>query len=163
MADDGRIRDDRFAQGREREVDYSPHYRDRTGLVSDDLKVAKNLLEIVRCLGAGNLLPEKFYRNGIDRDSDDLLRQHGIKHLHLHPDTEVDTLLFLVEYRDFVVFLEVDGHRHHFAKPPGAVLRSLHDSAIRNADAKAEKIKSQKITAARGGLLPRANVATGGE
>jgi hypothetical protein len=83
------------------------------------------------------------------------LEQHGIKHLHLHEDTEVDALLFLIEYSDFVLLLGVDGHRRHFDKPEGAVLRSLHDSAIRHADAKAAKLLEEKRKRVREGLRPR--------
>ena len=161
MVNDGRMRTERFEQGIEREVDESALYSDRTGLIGVDPEVTRNLIEIVRCLGAGNLIAEKFYRNGIDRDADSLLNQHGIKHLHLHEDTEVDALLFLVEYSTFVVLLEVDGHRQHFQKPQGAVLRSLHDSAIRHADAKAAKLRADKIVKVRRGLLPRSSGETG--
>lgn len=164
MAEDGRIRAERFRQRMvEREVDYSPLYQDLTGLVGSNQEVARNLIQIVRRLGAGDLIPEKFYRNGIDRDRDELLEQHGIKHLHLHEDTEIDALLFLVEYGDFVLLLCVDGHRRHFNKPVGSVLRSLHDSAIRHADAKAERLKAAKVAAVKEGLRPRSSAAKDAE
>ena len=152
---DGRNRDERIGQGRERVVDYSVNFIDRTGLIGQDPVVTANLVKIVRCLGEGNLIPEEFYRNGIERDRDDLLQDYGIKHLHLHEDTNIDALLFLVEYRDFVLFLEIDGHRRHFNKPPGAVLRSLHSSSIRNADAKSQRLAAAKLATAKAGLLPR--------
>ena len=155
MADDGRIRDERFRQGRGKEVDYSPLFEDATDLIGNDLEVTANLVGIIRCIGEGNLIPEVFYRNGIDRDDDVLLQAHGIKHLHLHADTEVDALLFLVEYSQFVLLLGVDGHKRHFNKPEGAILRSLHDSAIRNADAKAMRMREEKRKAAKAGLKPR--------
>ena len=155
MADDGRIRDERFCQGRGKEVDYSPLYDDLTGLIGVDEEATQNLLNIIRCIGEGNLIPEKLYRNGIDRDDDPLLAEHGIRHLHLHEDTEVDALLFLIEYSDFVLFLCVDGHRRHFKKPEGSVLRSLHDSAIRNADAKAGRLLVEKRKTMWGALRRR--------
>lgn len=163
MADDGRIRGARFRQGNGKEVDYSPLYDDLTGLVGSNEEVTKNLIEIIRCIGAGNLVPEKFYRNGIDRDDDPLLEQHGIKHLHLHEDTDVDALLFLVEYSEFVLLLCVDGHRRHFEKPEGSVLRSLHDSAIRNADAKAARLLAEKRKALREALYPKLRGEKGAE
>jgi hypothetical protein len=155
LASDGRIREPRFRQGAGKEVDYSAAFEDRTALVGNDPEVTANLLEIIRCIGAGNLIPEACYRNGIDRDDDPLLEEHGIKHLHLHADTEIDALLFLVEYSEFVLLLAVDGHRRHFNKPAGAVLRSLHDSAMRNADAKALRILEEKRKVMKGALRPR--------
>jgi len=163
VADDGRIREERFRQGNGKEVDYSPLYADLTGLVGSDEVVQKNLLEIIRCIGAGNLIPEKFYRNGIGRDDDPLLEEHGIKHLHLHEDTEVDALLFLVEYSQFVLLLCVDGHRRHFQKPEGSVLRSLHDSAIRNADAKAASLLAKKRRSLKESLFSKLRGEKGAE
>ena len=152
---DGRIRDERFCQGRRRAVDYSKFYADGTGLVATDPTVQGSLVEITRCLKEGNLIPEKYYRNGIDRDTDHLLQNHGIKHLHLHPDTDVDCLLYLIEYQDSVLYLEVDEHGRHFNKPAGSVLSLLHQSEIANADAKAAANKAAKEAAAKRGLLPK--------
>ena len=144
MSEDGRIRDPRVLEGHRREVDYAEKYFDYTGLVEADAKVAANLVEIVRRIGEGYRLPESLYRNGIDLDDDPLLDEHGIKHIHLHEDFDVDVLLFFIEYRDFVLFLSVDGHKQHFWEPEGSVLRSVHESAIRYADAKAAKLRDHQ-------------------
>lgn len=50
MANDERIREERFAQGRRRVVDYSKLFGDQTGLVASDPVVQANLLQIIRCL-----------------------------------------------------------------------------------------------------------------
>ena len=156
---DGRIRSERFGHGRKKDVDHSHAYADWSGLAGSNPDIQANLMLIIRCLGNGYMIPEKFYRNGIDRDEDSLLKEHGIKHLHLHENTDVDALLFLIEYRDFILVLGIDGHRKHFEKPPGGLLVSLHYSAIANADAKAKKLAEAKSSAIRAGLLPRASVS----
>lgn len=86
-----------------------------------------------------------------------MLDTYGIKHLHLHEDSDVDCLLYLIEYRDFVLLVTVDGHKRHFDKPAGSILAQLHQSEIANADARAAALKTAKLAASKAGLKPRRN------
>ena len=153
-----RIRDERFRQGGQRTVDHAPNFADRSGMVLAGTQEESDLVEIIRLLAAGSIVPERYYRNGIERDHDELLTEHGIKHLHLGSATS-DVLLFLVEYDSKVLLLEINTHKHFESKPVGSVLRSLHDSAIRYFDAEAAADRHNRIAAktqvVAKGLLPR--------
>lgn len=153
-----RIREDRVRTGKPRTVDHSPNFRDLSGLVVKDSQEERDVLEVIRLLGCGGILPERFYRNGIDRDVDDLLQDNGIKHLHLGCATS-DVLLFLVEYEETVLLLEIADHAHFATRPVGATLRKVHDNAMLRHDKLAENQRAGRIAnnaaVAKKGLLPR--------
>lgn len=139
-------------------MEYAANFANRSQMVTEGSTAEKDLLEVIRLLGRGSILPERFYRNGIERDSDELLIQHGIKHLHLGGATS-DTILFLVEYEDKILLLEVNDHSHFKTKPIGSILGALHHSATTKADkesalSRIERVATKAKIAARG-LLPR--------
>lgn len=153
-----RLRNPRFVQGRGKIVDYAANWaKDPRGVARDSEEEA-DLLAIIRAIGDGNFVPERCYRHGIDRDQDLLLNDYGIKHFHLG-GADSDTVLFLVEYEEFVLFLDIGSHVAFASKPPGSVLRSLHDAALRRADALAARQRQDREErnreAAHSGLLSR--------
>lgn len=107
----------------------APSFRDHSrrvvvGSVYDD-----DFNEIVEQISAGTRLQERFYRAGIDDDHDALLEQEGVIHLHLGGKNS-DVLLFLVQYPDRVVLLEINTHKHFKTDPVGSILRSLHEQYL---------------------------------
>ena len=157
---DERLRNERFAQGRGKVVDYAANWNP-SRVPAKGSAEEKDLFDIIYALGAGNLIPEHCYRNGIERTADDLLDNYGIKHLHLGGGNS-DTILFLAEYDDFVLLLEIGSHQAFADKPVGSVLRSLHDNALRRADKRSADEREARIeakkTAAKKGLLARRKV-----
>lgn len=153
-----RVREPRFRVGKQRRVDHAPNFADRTGQVIAGSKAEQDLIALIKLLGDGSILPERFYRNGIDRDADQLLDDHGIKHLHLDHATS-DIVLFLVEYDDSVLLLEINDHSAFAEKPVGSILRALHQSALTAADKTSATDTANRIAAkaaaAKAGLLPR--------
>jgi hypothetical protein len=96
--------------------------------LDDDHEAA--FIELVRCITNGERVPERFYRAGINSDTDELLERTGIMHLHLgHPGTE--QLIFLVQYEDDVVLLEINDHKHFRTEPNGALLQQLFQMKLR--------------------------------
>lgn len=162
MADDfpERLRNARFAQGKPKRVDYAAAWEQRNRGVDQGSQAEIDLFAIIDAVGEGNLVPERCYRHGIDRNYpiDELLEDRGIKHLHLG-GADSDIILYLVEYEDFVLFLEIGTHRDLETEPPGSVLASLHHNCLRRADAQATADRSKRIAERAAiffkGLLPR--------
>lgn len=96
------------------------------------------LVAMRRAIVAGGPIPEGCYRKGLGTTPDPLLVNHGIMHLHLgSPRTR--TLLYLIQYADRVVFLELNDHKYvQMARLPssqnllavhGAWLKALENQA----------------------------------
>jgi hypothetical protein len=152
---DGRVRNERFSEGYERDVQRARSFVDWTGLLETDSEILDQFDEIVDCLLEGNLVPEKYYRHRIEHSPDPLLAAEGIKHLHLGGRNS-DVILYLVEYPDRIVLLEIGDHRHFASKPEGSLLKQLHHSCLRAEDADAALRKAERVTAIRAGLRDRA-------
>lgn len=127
-----RLRCERF-EPRPKEVIRGATYNDHTRSVASNPRLLDDLEKIADCIEEGRPLERRFYRSGLDIDDDPLLEQEGIKHLHLE-NMGSDVLLFVVEYRDRVVFLEVNTHKHFKTEPKGSVLLSLHRQCLKNED-----------------------------
>ena len=91
-------------------------------------------------------MPEVHYRSGIDMDSDDLLSQTGIMHLHLGGQ-DSDVLVFLIQYADRVVFLETNTHIHFRTEPAGKNILALHQSWLGNLEREMEEAATLAKTA----------------
>lgn len=103
----------------------APGYRTTIDLKNNPV-AAKALVDIRRCVENGYRVPECFYRSDRDTTPDQLLEDLGVMHLHLgHPGTR--ELLYLVEFENVVVFLEVSDHVHVDTRPIGGVLKALHE------------------------------------
>ena len=104
------------------------------------------LVTIQKRVVSGSILPQRFYRSGRGRTPDRLLDEDAIMHLHLgNPGTP--ELLFLRQYDDHVVLLELSNHYHFDYDPPGTALLQLHQAAmVEWEDARekdAEKLRSK--------------------
>lgn len=103
-----RQRNGRFAQGHAKRVDYAAAWDRRNRGIERESQAEEDFFAVIDAIGAGNLVPERCYRHGIDRNHprDELLEDRGIKHLHLG-GANSDIILYLVEYEEFVLFLEI--------------------------------------------------------
>lgn len=155
---DGRIRDERFRSGVERDVQKSGGFMDHTKLVFATPELEDDYNDLIDCLLAGALVPERFYRNRIDQKPDPLLAAEGIKHLHLG-GSDSDIIVFLVEYEDRVVILEISDHTRFASKPPGSLLLQVHKATLAKEDGEAAQRKAQRVQEKReilrNGLRPK--------
>lgn len=103
------------------------------------------LLDLIEHIEKGHIVPQRYYRRGVDVSADELLVRHGIMHLHLgRPDTP--ELLFLSQYDTHVYLIGVTGHDPFRDRPPGSTLarrilpgRSRWEQAVeKDAEAAAE-------------------------
>lgn len=115
-----------------------PLYRDYVGL-SRAPNLARELVELVERIEKGHIVPERYYRSGIDTDRDRLLEETGILHLHLGGAAS-DVLVFLIQYPTYVVLLEVNDHQAFASDPPGSRLLALHEQTIRER----ERVEAEK-------------------
>jgi hypothetical protein len=152
----GRLRDDKF-EHKAKQVIQADLFKDRIGALADP-DLARRYNEFADCIALGRYVPAHFYRRGIGVTPDDLLDQDGIKHVHLDGGGG-DVLLFVVEYHDAIVFLEINSHKHFEDEPPGSVLRSLHANCLRREDKSArerlEEWVSERKRIVREGLRRR--------
>lgn len=95
----------------------------------DDEDMGRKVLHVMKCIENGSPLPDGYYRKGIGRTGDTLLETDGIMHLHLGK-SDTSELLYLIQYPDHVVLLELGDHAHFGTKPIGARLRSRHSVAV---------------------------------
>lgn len=152
-----RLRNERFAfgEGISRVIDYAGTNLDPKGLVDVGSKAEGDLATIIKLLGAGSPIPDKFYRNYVGNGQDELLNDFGIKHLHLGGSTS-DILLFLVEFEGRILLLEINDHNAFAESPRGSTLRMLHQNALAKADViagkereAAVKIEAEKLDESR--------------
>ena len=92
-------------------------WRDFAG-VTKTPELMEELYQIIQSIRRGDGVPEAHYRAGIDRDTDGLLEDEGIMHLHLG-GRDSDVLMFLIQYSDRVVLLESNTHVHFRTQPAG--------------------------------------------
>lgn len=109
-------------------VHHSTSWADPGNLMSDP-EIAKKVVHVIRCIENGTPLPSGYYRKGVGLDSDGLLASDGIIHLHLGKSNTAE-LLYLVQYPDHVVLLELSDHSHFADRPVGKKLRSRHSQAL---------------------------------
>ncbi|MDX2143284.1 MAG: hypothetical protein SFV19_08010 [Rhodospirillaceae bacterium] len=89
-----------------RKVALSPIYKAYKKLNASELD---DLGMVRTCILKGHELPSRFYRPKSGYQ-DRILTAYGILHLHLGGDTS-DTILFLQQFADRVVFLETNSHQ----------------------------------------------------
>jgi hypothetical protein len=120
------------------------------------------LKEIRERIQDGRRLPRFCYR--VNRDfPDDLLMREGIMHLHLSAKDR-EEILFLVQYEEHVVFLEVTNHAPFKNDPPGSYLAQLHENALLELESKIDAEKTAEVAATRAkvleGIKPRQKPGT---
>lgn len=112
-------------EAKPKKVHKAETFRDSVGLKSKRPELAENLVHIVRCIENGHAIPEQFYRSRREETDDELLEMLGVMHLHLdHPGCR--ELLYLVQFDDHVVLLEVSDHIHVDTTPRGEILKRIH-------------------------------------
>lgn len=132
----------------------SPKFKDYSRRVVAGSQYEDDLNDIIDKIGGGYALPDRYYRAGIDRDEDRLLDEQGIMHLHLG-GRDSDVLLFLVQYEDRVVLLEINSHKHFTTEPKGTLLRALHDQALQAQEREEDEKKAARKELIRNSLRPR--------
>ncbi|MCD2174446.1 hypothetical protein [Rhizobium sp. C4] len=106
----------------------SPHF-DSPSYFRGKPHLAAHLADIYIAISKGEPLPPWAYRRDIDTTDDDLLERLGVMHLHLGSQSSAE-LLFLMQYEEHVIFLEIASHRHFETDPPGTLLRRLHERKV---------------------------------
>jgi hypothetical protein len=123
----------------------------------------QDFADLVEHIPNGTRVPERFYRNDIDTSPDELLERDGIMHLHLGGPYSRE-LVFLVQYDEDVMILEINDHYHFKTDPIGTVLRTWHERKIRafeeaRAKEQAERAAQQRAkvrdSLRKSGLTPR--------
>ena len=124
---------------------FAAHWTDYAGIKSNPA-LLDEFDDIVESIERGEGVPEAHYRSGIDVDSDDLLAQRGIMHLHLG-GRDSDVLVFLIQYADRVVLLETNTHIHFRTQPAGKNILALHQSWLGNLEREMEEAAAMAKTA----------------
>ncbi|WP_158043335.1 hypothetical protein [Skermanella pratensis] len=81
-----------------------------------DLELLIDLIE------SGGAVPDRFYRPSRDRRGDDMLVKGKVMHLHL--DGPSNALVYLIQYDDAVLIIEVNSHIHLHDEPEGKKFRA---------------------------------------
>ena len=127
-------------------VHYSASWSDTFGLMKDPVN-AKAVTAAIRAIQGGAPLLTGYYSKGIGTDKDTLLETQGIMHLHLgRPNT--NELLYLVQYPNDVVLLELSDHTHFRTRPIGKQLKAKHHVALSAKEAEIDATWRRSIGAA---------------
>jgi hypothetical protein len=149
-------------QRKRKQVYRAPTFADHTGMAGAS-PYSDNLLEFRRRIEQGLELPPRFYRNGIGKTPDDLLQHTGVKHIHLGA-IKGDVLLFVMEFDDFVVLLEIADHRANFHQVPvGDTLKKNHIAPLQSQLPSLAVTAAQKVANAADKLTKAAKLAAARE
>lgn len=124
---------------------YDERWHDFAGVRGDPV-LFEELYQLIQSIERGDAVPDRYYRAGIDRDSDALLDQQGIMHLHLG-GKDSDVLVFLIQYADRVVLLETNSHVHFRTQPAGRNILALSQSWLGNLEREMQAAAEQARTA----------------
>lgn len=114
------LRGERLETKRKRVLFHS-EFKDELG-ASWDARLLLEFNELQDCVHNGWLIPDHYYRLGIGQTPDLLLKKTGVKHLHLGGSGS-NTLVYLLELSDKVIFLRIAGHAYLEDDPRGSLLR----------------------------------------
>ncbi len=98
-------------------------FADRIGLHKLPQQFSDDFLALRKRIVAGQPLPSSFYRKGKGKYDDEALLQYGVMHIHLGGPAS-DVLVFLFQFPEHVVFLEITDHTPFGDRPPGRSLRN---------------------------------------
>ncbi len=121
------LRGKRFEQ-KPKVVKQSPQFDDYCG-VKYNAKLRQQLYEIIDCIENGQLIPEEYYQSQIDKQGDRLLRELGIKHLHLDGQGS-DIIAYFAEFGNWVELVEINTHVHLESEPRGKELKGIFRAAV---------------------------------
>lgn len=140
---------------RPKAVYLSDSWSDPRGLLANS-QIARKVAHIRTCIQNGTPLPTGYYRKGVGLSADTLLQSDGIMHLHLGASNTPE-LLYLIQYPDHVVLLELSDHDHFATRPVGARLRSKHSVAIarKEKELAAHPVKRDTFLKRRSGPVPK--------
>ncbi len=93
-----------------------------------------NLLEVIRCIKAGQPLDEQYYRQSPGRDH--LLEEYGWLHLHIGHGVDDDVLLIVEQTETTIILIALTDHAIFNERPRGKSLTGLRS-----------KIEAAKLTA----------------
>ena len=137
-------------EAKPKKVLLSPTFRDSAGIALDDT-FAGNIDLIRKCVANGTPLPSGYYSKGAGARSDRMLTNFGIMHLHLGR-WNTDELLWLVQYPEHVVLLELSDHRPFDQRPVGGRLHGYHAGGILTRE---KEIDAAAAAAIAAGKVPR--------
>ena len=98
-------------------------FDDRIGALAD-ARLRGQFDDLADFIENGVSVPDEFYRQEVDENTDRLLRAIGVKHLHLNGRTS-DIIVYLVEFADQVVALLIANHAFLEDEPRGNLLKTL--------------------------------------
>ena len=128
----------------------SPTFRDPAGIALDDGFAAR--IDLIRtCIANGTPLPSGYYSKGAGSRSDAMLTSFGIMHLHLGRWNTAE-LLWLVQYPEHVVFLELSDHKPFAQRPVGGRFHRYHARGILTRE---REIDAAAAVAIEAGKVPR--------
>lgn len=116
-------------ESKPKKIIMSSTFRDPEGLAQDD-DVAKAIDHIRTCIANGTPLPSGYYSKGAGMRFDTMLDSYGIMHLHVRGQWNTDELLWLVQYPEHVVFLELSDHKPFDQRPVGGRFNRYHSGGI---------------------------------
>lgn len=105
----------------------APDFHDHCG-VRSHARLTGELHEILDCLHNGWPIPPEFYPGRIDTQGDRLLRELGVKHLHLDGPGS-DIIVYMAEFEDWIELLEINTHVHLESEPRGKELKGAFRAA----------------------------------
>lgn len=115
--------------------------------VMHDARLRWQLNDIIDSITNGFRVREEYYARGIDARGDRLLRELGVKHLHLGGPGS-DIIVYMAEFDTWVELLEINTHVHLETEPRGKDLKGRFRGAVEAAATfvatAAAKAKSKK-------------------
>lgn len=141
-------------EAKPKKVLLSPTFRDPAGIAQHDDFAGK--IDLIRtCIVNGTPLPSGYYSKGAGLRSDAMLANFGTMHLHLGR-WNTDALLWLVQYPEHVVFLELSDHKPFAQRPIGERFHRYHSGGILTRE---KEIDSAAAAAIAAGQVPRLTYA----
>lgn len=116
-------------EAKKKQVIVAETFRDPKGYAQND-DISHAIDRIRTCISNGTPLPSTFYSKGAGIRPDEMLDNYGIMHLHLG-DWRSNELLWIVQYPEHVLFLELSDHQPFATNPRGIRLFRYHSGAIR--------------------------------
>ena len=101
----------------------SPDFQDNCG-VKYNLQLRTQLNEIIDCIANGQPIPGEYYKSNLDAHGDRMLREIGVKHLHLGGQGS-DVIVYMAEFDTWVELIEINTHVHLESEPRGKELKGI--------------------------------------
>ncbi len=116
------LRGDRL-EAKPKRVTFHSEFKDEIG-ATNNARILLEFNELQDCIHNGWDVPEECYRLGIGVTPDSLLKEAGVKHLHLGGQGS-NILVYLLEFKDHVRILRIAGHLYLQDRPRGSKLRRV--------------------------------------